>query len=96
LSIETTFADKYRYDSAKEYREPVIKLLKRKTGLDISVKFKLEPVIKQPPQEKNEILHNEAPKLPLSDTEEEESAKIKAPSNIEKIAKDFGGSVVKK
>jgi DNA polymerase-3 subunit gamma/tau len=99
-AVEVSLPNDYFYKSAMEFHKHTVELFKRKTGLDISVNFKVNAEA-APQKQENEVIAFEekeenAPIVEYSVKEDfKESAKTEPPSNIEKIAKKFGGAVRK-
>ncbi|MDR3048627.1 MAG: DNA polymerase III subunit gamma/tau [Elusimicrobiota bacterium] len=98
--IEISFPNDFCCQGALGFQKQITELFKRKTGLDISAKFKTA-TIPSPEKQVNEVAADEEEKNDLAAVQYEvkedfkETAKTEPPSNIENIAKKFGGKAKK-
>ncbi|MDR2191345.1 MAG: DNA polymerase III subunit gamma/tau [Endomicrobium sp.] len=103
-AVQISAENKFDYDGIMEFREQILKLYQRNTGMEISVKIVIEKNEKAANPEDEFIAEESRPPAESGEGETvqyaveedlKESAKTAVPKHIEEIAKKFGGAVKK-
>jgi DNA polymerase-3 subunit gamma/tau len=97
LSLQLTVVDKFNYDGVMEFKEQILELFKRKTGLNIAIKVGIEKNISSAPDTEDIIAKKEKDTAIVDVAKENfnEPPKSAIPKHIEEIAKKFGSTAKK-
>ncbi|MDR3275068.1 MAG: DNA polymerase III subunit gamma/tau [Endomicrobium sp.] len=98
-SIQLTVSRQFDYNGVLEFKEQILKLFKRKTELNITMKVIIEKIARENKITREDIIITEEKPPPVVEYNVEEdfqeSAKTAIPKHIEEIAKKFGSTAKK-
>ncbi|GHT59927.1 DNA polymerase III subunit gamma/tau [Endomicrobiia bacterium] len=98
LSIQLTVANQFNYDGVMEFKEQVLKLFKKKTGLNIVFKVNVEKNVSPKLTQEDVIVKEKKDSAAAEYAVEEdfkETTKTAVPKHIEEIAKKFDSTAKK-
>ncbi|GHT52210.1 DNA polymerase III subunit gamma/tau [Endomicrobiia bacterium] len=98
LSIQLTVANQFNYDGVMEFKEQILKLFQKKTGLNIVIEVNVEKNVSTELTQEDVIVKEEKDFAVAEYAVEEdfkEATKTAVPKHIEEIAKKFGSTAKK-
>jgi DNA polymerase-3 subunit gamma/tau len=97
MSLHLTVADQFNYDGVMEFKEQILELFKRKTGLNIAIKVGIEKNVSSQETQEDVIVKKEKDTAIVDAVKEnfKEPPKSAVPKHIEEIAKKFGSTAKK-
>ncbi|GHT56722.1 DNA polymerase III subunit gamma/tau [Endomicrobiia bacterium] len=98
LSIQLTVANQFNYDGVMEFKEQILKLFQKKTGLNIVIEVNVEKNVSTELTQEDVIVKEEKDFAVAEYAVEEdfkETTKTAIPKHIEEIAKKFGSTAKK-
>ncbi|GHT47761.1 DNA polymerase III subunit gamma/tau [Endomicrobiia bacterium] len=98
LSIQLTVANQFNYDGVMEFKEQILKLFQKKTGLNIVIKVNVEKNVSLELTQEDVIVKEKKDSAVAEYVVEEdfkETTKTAVPKHIEEIAKKFGSTAKK-
>ncbi|GHT43922.1 DNA polymerase III subunit gamma/tau [Endomicrobiia bacterium] len=98
LSIQLTVANQFNYDGVMEFKEQILKLFRKKTGLNIVIKVNVEKNVSLELTQEDVIVKEKKDSAVAEYAVEEdfkETTKTAVPKHIEEIAKKFGSTAKK-
>jgi DNA polymerase-3 subunit gamma/tau len=93
-SIQLTASGQFDYVGVMEFREQILKLFQRKTGLNIVVEINVEKNVSPEPAQENVFVKEENVEYTVEE-DFKETAKTAVPKHIEEIAKKFRSTAKK-